>query len=76
MLAHGKADSISIKNIFGFLRGGFIWSKSTDSLLNVCTGGAGVCSGFLEREADPHYKRLQQPLASAVFEVESVHMPR
>ena len=36
LLAHGKAESISLKNIFGFLRGGFLWSKSTDSLLNVC----------------------------------------
>uniref|UniRef100_A0A7S0IYU6 Uncharacterized protein n=2 Tax=Calcidiscus leptoporus TaxID=127549 RepID=A0A7S0IYU6_9EUKA len=73
MLAHGKADAISLNNIFGFLRGGFLWARATDSLLNVCDEDGRLCSGYLEHEADPHYKRLQHPLRSSGFEVQVVH---
>ena len=63
---HGKAESISLHNIFGFLRGGFLWSKATNSLANVCNAETGqVCTGFLEHEGDAHWKRLQSPIASS-----------
>ena len=37
MIVHGRGESISLNNVFGFLRGGFLWSKSVASLLNVCS---------------------------------------
>ena len=75
LLAHGKAESISLKNIFGFLRGGFLWSKSTDSLLNVCNDDGELCTGYLAHADDAHRKRLQHPLESSLFEFEAVKWP-
>lgn len=72
MIVHGRAESISLNNVFGFLRGGFLWSKSTASLLNICSVGEEVCTGYLEHQGDPHLKRLQSPVESALFEFHSV----
>jgi hypothetical protein len=72
MLVHGKADYISLKSIFGFLRGGFLWARATDSLLNIDSEGDRLCSGHLERR-DAHFKRLQRPIPSASFVFEVVH---
>ncbi|KAL1515781.1 hypothetical protein AB1Y20_002397 [Prymnesium parvum] len=69
MGAHGRSDSISLKNVFAFFRGGYIWSRATDSLLNVCTTSHEICTGYLEKETDPHLKRLQHPMESARFTV-------
>ncbi|KAL3912183.1 MAG: hypothetical protein SGPRY_008422 [Prymnesium sp.] len=44
MGAHGRSDSISLSNIFSFFRGGYIWARATDSLLNVCTEAREICS--------------------------------
>ena len=70
---HGKAESISLHNIFGFLRGGFLWAKATNSIANVCDAETGqVCTGFLEHEGDAHLKRLQSPIASSLLQFETV----
>ena len=75
MLVHGRGESISLNNVFGFLRGGFLWSKSVASLLNVCSTESEICTGFLEKEGDAHLKRLQAPSDSAAFEFQSVTLP-
>jgi hypothetical protein len=75
MIVHGRGESISLNNVFAFLRGGHLWAKSTASLLNVCSTQDEVCSGFLEREEDPHLKRLQLPMETASFAFESVTLP-
>ena len=67
-VVHGRGESISLNNVFGFLRGGYVWAKSTASLLNVCSTDESICTGHLEKEGDLHFKRLQAPLESAVFE--------
>ena len=68
MIVHGRGESISLNNVFGFLRGGFLWSKSIDSLLTVCSTKGEVCTGYLEKDTDPHLKRLQTPTESAHFD--------
>jgi len=68
MIVHGRGESISLNNVFGFLRGGFLWAKSTSSLLSICSLGNEVCTGFLEHEGDPHLKRLEVPNQAAHFE--------
>jgi len=75
MVVHGRGESISLNNVFGILRGGYLWAKSTASLLNVCSTAHEVCTGFLEREGDPHVKRLAVPLPSANFEIRRVKLP-
>ena len=75
MVVHGRGESISLNNVFGFLRGGFLWAKSTASLLNVCSNAEEICTGFLEKEGDPHLKRLQAPVASSHFDLETITMP-
>ena len=75
MVVHGRGESISLNNVFGFLRGGFLWAKSTASLLNVCSMDNEICTGYLEREGDPHLKRLQAPMESAYYEFRSVTLP-
>ena len=76
MVVHGRGEAISLHNVFGFVRGGFLWAKSTMSLLNVCSSDAAeACTGYLEREGDPHLKRLQAPVESAHFEFHAVAPP-
>jgi hypothetical protein len=55
--------------------GGFLWAKSTASLLNVCSTDNEICTGFLEQDTDAHLKRLQAPSESAYFEFRSVTLP-
>jgi len=76
MIVHGRGESISLNNVFGFLRGGFLWSKSTGSLLSVCSLGNEVCTGFLEHEGDPHLKRLEVPTEAAHLEFVTVPATR
>ena len=75
MVVHGRGESISLNNVFGFLRGGFVWAKSVASLLNLCSTDDEICTGYLEKTADPHLKRLQLPMESAVFEFHAVTLP-
>ena len=75
MIVHGRGESISLNNVFGFLRGGFLWAKSTVSLLNVCSTDDEICTGFLEAPTEPHLKRLQRPMESAMFEFHTVAPP-
>ena len=44
MVVHGRGESISLNNVFGILRGGYLWAKSTASLLNVCSTAHEVIS--------------------------------
>lgn len=76
MKVHGKAESVSLHNIFGFLRGGFLWSKATNSLVNVCNGEGEVCTGFLEHESDPHWKRLQSPITTSQLQFETIRVAK
>ena len=76
MIVHGRGESISLNNVFGFLRGGFLWSKSIDSLLSVCSQKDEICTGALEKPDDPHLKRLQTPVESAHFEFKTVTLPK
>lgn len=75
MIVHGRGESISLNNVFGFLRGGFLWSKSIDSLLAICSQKNEVCTGYLEKPDDPHLKRLQTPADAAHFEFKTVALP-
>ena len=75
MIVHGRGESISLNNVFGFLRGGFLWSKSIDSLLAVCSQKDEICTGALQKPGDPHLKRLQTPVESAHFEFKTVTLP-
>ena len=75
MIVHGRGESISLNNVFGLLRGGLIWSKSIDSLLNICSTKDEVCTGYLEKESDPHLKRLEVPVETSHFEFRAVTVP-
>ena len=75
MIVHGRGESISLNNVFGFLRGGFLWAKSTASLLSVCSTDDAICTGYLEKEGEPHLKRLQVPSESAFFEFRQTTLP-
>ena len=43
----------------------------SQELLNVCADGQ-VCSGYRERDADPHLRRLVRPTPGSSFVMESV----
>ena len=51
-------------------------SKIDYLLANVCDNNGQICTGFLEHEGDPHWKRLQSPMPSALFQFEAVKMPK
>jgi len=71
LVAHGRADGLSLSTVFGVVPGGLLWARGTDSLLNVCADGQ-VCSGYRERDADPHLRRLVRPTPGSSFVMESV----
>ena len=34
-----------------------------------------ICTGYLEKEGDPHLKRLQAPTETAFFEFRAISLP-
>ena len=43
--------------------------------MNVCTTATEICTGYLEKDSDPHLKRLQHPMESSHFTIVSVASP-
>ena len=55
---------------------GFLWAKSTASLLNLCAADQSACTGYLEKEGDMHFKRLQFATDSASFEFRTLSLDK